>query len=758
MAKKRAASQSAKGTRKKKVVKKKTTQSKKRVTKKPTTRKKVARKSQKKASVKRPARTPKAEEQAYRKHRDNAAKRARQNSSQQRDIGRIPPVEDPERRADCEKDLQLALETYFADIFALDWSSQHIDVIDALNQTLQFGGLFALGMPRGSGKTSLCIHAGLLAVLFGWRRYLVLLGAAAEAAYEMMDVVKVQLESNPLLLADFPEICYPIWQLEGIPQRATGQTVCGEPTGISWSGRKKIILPTTYEDGQPRGGSVMQAVGLLGRVRGMMHVTTDGDSIRPDAFLGDDLQTDDSAKNPKQVERRETLMNGAVMGLSGPGKKIAGLATVTIVRKGDLADRILDRKLNPHWHGKTFSLVERWPEHTDLWDKYAEFREVDLINGDEHLTNATSFLAENEKLMHKGAVVPWSARFDPGELSALQHAYNLKLRNPTTFDAEYQNAPLVSNTVIGQIDFPSSDDIVARVSGYEKRDIPDFVTRIFTAIDVQQDVLFWIQLGLADDFTGLIFDYGAYPEQPLGAYWTLADTKVSLRSYTEIPDIQGAWVAGLNRLLKLLHEREYIRDDGAQLSIDKTIIDANYGDSSKSVYSVCRQSSYHPLPFHGKGYTAKQQPIAMRRTKVGERSGQEWFMPAVKSTKTPRHVISDTNLIKTLVARRFTVPPGAGGDWQLYKASVSAHRMFADQCSSEYPVETEGRGRKLLEWSLLPGRDNHWLDCLVMAATLGLMHGCSPSKLSQTPQGSKKAKKSLQQLRAEAQLRKKKRK
>lgn len=696
-------------------------------------------------------------EAAYKKHRDRAAKRARFESSGQREIGPLPPIEDPERREACSQDLQLALETYFPDVFGLDWSSQHIDVIDALNQTLQFGGLYALGMPRGSGKTSLCIHAGILAELFGWRRYLVLIGSAAEAAYEMMDIVKVQLESNPLLLADFPEICYPVWQLEGISQRAAGQTVGGEPTGIVWSGRKKIVLPSVrHKNGQVTGGGVMQAVGLLGRIRGMLHVTPEGDSIRPDAFLGDDLQTDQSAKNPAQVERRETLVNGAVMGLAGPGKKIAGLATVTIVQHGDLASRLLDRKLNPHWHGRTYSLVQRWPDYPELWEKYAELREIDLLSGDDGLRRATAHYATNRKLMDKGAIVPWSARREPGELSALQNAYNLKLRNPTTFDAEYQNNPQTSNTAIGKVSFPSSDDIVARTSGYKRGEIPSFASRIFTAIDVQQDVLFWLQIALADDFTGLILDYGAYPEQPLGNYWTLGDVKVTLRQHTQVPDIAGAWFAGLNRLLGLLHSRAYVRDDGAEMSIDQTMIDANYGDSSKSVYSVCRQSIYKPLPFHGKGITAKQKPIAMRKRGAGERAGEEWYMPSTRGTKTPRHVISDTNLLKTMIARRFLVPVGAGGDWTLFAAPVSTHRMLGDQCSAEYPIETEGRGRKLLEWSLLPGRDNHYLDCLVMAATLGLMAGCAPNKPRIAPSaGSNKPRKSLAQMRAEAQARRK---
>jgi len=79
--------------------------------------------------------------------------------------------------------------------------------------------------------------------------------------------------------------------------------------------------------------------------------------------------------------------------------------------------------------------------------------------------------------------------------------------------------------------------------------------------------------------------------------------------------------------------------------------------------------------------------------------------------------------------------------------------MLADQLSAEYPVETSGRGRDLLEWSLLPGRDNHYLDCAVMATTLALMAGCQPNPGQARPSGvaPRPEAKSLAQLRAEAQ-------
>jgi hypothetical protein len=689
---------------------------------------------------------------AYQRHRERANERFRKQSAGAREIGHIPPIEDPERRRACEEDLQLALETYFSELFHLGWSHQHIAVIDCLYQTLRFGGLFALGMPRGSGKTTMAECAAILAMLYGWRHYMLMIGATQQAANASIDKIKIQLETNDLLLADFPEVCYPIRCLEGEAKRTKGQTLEGESTRIVWSGKNLINLPTVPNS--KGSGGVIRAAGLLASIRGLNHWTADGRSIRPDCFLGDDLQTDQSAKKVEQVERRESVLNGAVLGLAGPGKRIAGMCTLTIMRKGDLADRLLNRQQNPHWQGKTFSLVEQWPTNLEHWEHYAELREQDLRAGKADLPTATKYYRTHQVAMDAGAIVPWAQRREPGELSALQNAFNLKLKNPASFDAEYQNAPQLSNCAIGEVACPTSDDIVQRVNGYSRHEIPRQATHLFASVDVQQDVLFYMIVAMSEEFSGWIIDYGAYPEQPLGNYWTLRQLQITLRHATKSPDIESAWFKGTNKLLQQIAGRTFTRDDGTAMSVDQYIIDANYGDSRDTIYEVCRQSTLHPIPFHGRGVSAKQPSLAERKKKVGERSGAEWFMPATRGTKTPRHVIADTNTVKNILAQRLTIEPTARSAWTLFQSSIAGHRMVADHLSAEYPIATEGRGRKLHEWIEIPGRDNHYLDCAVMAATLALMNGCVPGVFRKSAIASAPAK-SLQQLRAEAMAKRK---
>jgi hypothetical protein len=51
--------------------------------------------------------------------------------------------------------------------------------------------------------------------------------------------------------------------------------------------------------------------------------------------------------------------------------------------------------------------------------------------------------------------------------------------------------------------------------------------------------------------------------------------------------------------------------------------------------------------------------------------------------------------------------------------------MLADHLASEVPVRVESKMRACDEWKLIPGRDNHLLDCVVGAAVAASFSGIS---------------------------------
>jgi len=81
-----------------------------------------------------------------------------------------------------------------------------------------------------------------------------------------MLLLEYNVDSNEMLLADFPEVCFPIQALDGISNRAGGQLFKGKRTQIGWTA-KEIVLPTI--EGIIASGAIIKVARLTGRIRGM---------------------------------------------------------------------------------------------------------------------------------------------------------------------------------------------------------------------------------------------------------------------------------------------------------------------------------------------------------------------------------------------------------------------------------------------------------------------------------------------------------
>ncbi len=659
---------------------------------------------------------------AYQAHRERAAQRQRELSRAGRDIGDLPAVVNSERKAKAERDFRFFCEQYFPQTFHLPWSLDHLKVIAKIEQAVLEGGLFAMAMPRGSGKTSLCETACLWALLYGHREFVALIGSDEEHAASMLDSIKAELENNEALLEDFPEVVYPIRCLEGIHQRAGGQLYQGKQTHIGWTARE-IVLPT-MPDSKASGG-IIRVAGITGRIRGMKYKRPDGRSVRPSLVLIDDPQTDESARSPSQCATRERILAGAILGLAGPGRKIAGLMTLTIVRPGDLADRILDRDKHPQWQGERTKMVYAFPKNEALWAKYAEIRAEGLRSG-AGTAIATEFYREHREAMDEGAVVAWPERYNPDELSAIQHAMNLRFdHGDQAFFAEYQNEPLPDEQP--DEDLLTAEQIAGKLNGHPRGVAPLGASHLTMFIDVQQKVLFWLVAAWQDDFTGYVVDYGTEPEQNM-AYFTLREVKRTLQRAAPRAGLEGAIYAGLERLTERTLGREWRRDDGALVRIDRCLIDANWGQCTDLVYQFCRQSRFAAvlLPAHGRYVGAASVPFSDYRRQPGERVGLNWRIPNVARKRAIRHVIFDTNYWKSFVHARLAVSMGDPGCLSLFGRKPERHRLLAEHLTAEHPVKTEGRGRTVDEWKLrAAGLDNHWFDCLVGCAVAASIQGVS---------------------------------
>ncbi len=636
-----------------------------------------------------------------------------------RDIGELPEVVDPERRERCRTSFRGFCDSYFPQTFHLEWSDDHLRVISKIEQAVLHGGLFAMAMPRGSGKSSLAECACLWAMLYGHRDFVTLIGSDEGHALGMLDSIKTELEANELLLEDFPAVCYPIHALEGIANRCSGQLYKGDRTQIGWTANE-IVLPTIA--GSEASGAIIRVAGITGRIRGMKFKRPDGQTVRPSLVILDDPQTDESARSLSQCATRERILAGAVLGLAGPGKKISGIMPCTVIRPGDMADRILDREKHPEWNGERTKMVYAFPANEKLWEKYAEVR-ADSLREHGDLSDATAFYVAHREEMDEGAEVAWEARFNHDEESALQHAMNLKLQDEAAFWAEYQNEPLPEN--VGEDEQLTVDEIAAKLNGHKRGEIPIGCNHLTMFIDVQGKLLFWVVCAWESDFTGYLVDYGAFPDQGR-RYYTLRDASPTLLEVKAGAGLEGSIYAGLEALTDKLLGREWQRDDGAMVRIGRCLIDANWGTSTDVVYQFCRQSAHAAVlfPSHGRYVGASSTPFAEYKQKRGDRAGLNWRIPNVRGRRAIRHVLYDTNFWKSFIHARLAVAMGDRGCLSLYGRDPVAHHLFAEHLTAEYRVKTEGRGRVVDEWKLRPeAHDNHWLDGIVGCAVAASIEG-----------------------------------
>jgi hypothetical protein len=694
--------------------------------------------------------TPKPEfkptQDSYEAAKERAAKRSHDVFLSGRDIGAMPAVVNPERKQAARLDFRQFCESYFPATFNLLWSDDHLKVIGQIEESVLYGGLFATAMPRGSGKTSLAVVACIWATVYGHREFISLIGSNEEHSSQMLDSIKTELDGNDLLLDDFPEVCYPISELEGIANRCNGQLYKGERTHIGWTA-KEFISPTIPDS--PASGVIIKVAGITGGLRGMKHKRRDGKTVRPSLVIIDDPQTDESARSPSQCQTREQILAGAILGLGGPGVKISGIMPCTVIRPGDMADKILDRGKHPEWNGTRTKMVYSFPVADKLWEEYSHIR-ADSLRMGHGGKEATEFYRENRQAMDEGSQVAWEARHDPDELSAIQHAMNLRLRDERAFFAEYQNEPLPEED--SRPDDLLPDQVMARINRLKRGHLPASCSRITAFIDVQASLLFYVVTAWEDDFTGYILDYGSFPDQQT-PYYTLGNARITLASVFKGAALEGQLYGGLDVLTTALCSREWPRDDGAGLRIDRCLIDANWPDSTDSVYRVCRQSAHSAVltPSRGRYVGASSTPLTEWAKQEGERRGLNWILRPTPAYKSIRLAQYDTNFWKSFVATRFSTAMGDKSALTLFGAKPDEHRMLADQICSEFRVRTQRMGstREVDEWKRKSGQvDNHLWDCLVGTAVAASIQGVS---LMESPRADKSKRLSFTELQRRAQ-------
>jgi len=689
------------------------------------------------------------------KHRELERARNEEQRKSGRNIGELPPIVDKDRREACRNNFELFLNTYIGEQL-LPFSDDHKRVISRIEDAVFHGGRFVEAVYRGFGKTTISEGSALWASLYGHKRFTVVVTSNSNMGEDIMESIQGILMSSDTLYEDFPEVCFPIMELGGITQRAHGQMYEGELTNIEWSS-DEIRLPTM--PGSMCSGAIICSRGILSsKLRGMRKFAADGSRLRPDYILLDDPQTEATACNPLQVDKRMNVINKALLKSQSHQHRVSVVMPCTVIQEDDLVDQLLDHDRNPSWQGERIPMVKQWAdEHEEFWlTEYANTRNGydPTIPGDQFRAHqdANKLYEKNRERADRGCVVSWEHCYDHElELSAIQHAYNALIDDgEEVFASEYQNQPIIEDAEGQQL---TPEQVEEKFIEREPDTVSATVEKVTAFIDVQKTCLYWAICGWGSGFTGSIIDYGVFPSQKLQSY-TMKELRRTLQTEYQGMGQEGLWRAGIKDLCLILTQRQFIRDDGAALSIDRILIDANDGNAAQTIFDYVQESPFKRtiMPSRGRGVTAAQTPFSDYSKKRGDKVGLNWRIPSAAGKHAIRYVLSDVNFWKSFVRSRLQSAPGDEGTLSIIKKEgESTNRMLVRHLLSEYSVRTEGRGRVVDQWALRPQAENHWWDCVVGCTIAASMEGIC---LRETKtQRTKKPRKSFAQMQAQARRR-----
>lgn len=681
------------------------------------------------ATPKKTGRPKHDEKEIAERHRAAMRKRRAEIQRASSDIGPIPPIVDPERREAAERSFLQFLLTYKSAKYDKPFAKAHYRCIELIEEAVFNSGLFALAMPRGSGKTAFARDAVEWALLSGHKRYAMLIGAEETHAGDSKDAILSSLQHNDLLMEDFPEVCVPFAALDGSPAKCKGQRSNGERTLIDIDNvNKRLCFP--WIEGSKSKGAILRWTGITGRIRGENRALPDGTEIRPDLVVIDDPQTAESAGSEVQNRKRLKVLRQDVLGLAGPGQKVAGIMPCTVIEPNDMIDELLDMERCPEWNGERigFFLKEPPEDALALWDQYmrlieSRLREVKISGGkpaDAYRTGL-EFVRENYDALHKGFEVYWPERFDPHELSAVHHAFNTiqRIKWPA-WHAEYQNAPVDPTAIERQIRIEDFED---KPAGYGRGSVPLYCNLVTTFIDVQSECLFWMTCAWSEDFRGAIVDYGVWPEQ--GTYSVdLSNLRYPLSKALGIEAEDARILAALKGFVPGKADETFAREDGAELSVDRVIVDR--GAFTTVVDQALREMRL-PNVVGAKGFpVGAGQKTLMEGTRApGDRRGENWLHTRSAKDEFTRYLLVDVNYWKSFARDRIFTPAGSVGDLRMPGKSAREHDPLIDHLTCEYGVRTEKKGTVRDEWEKRPGRSrNDWWDCLVGNYVAASFHGC----------------------------------
>ncbi|MDL2217393.1 phage terminase large subunit [Christensenellaceae bacterium OttesenSCG-928-M15] len=250
----------------------------------------------------------------------------------------------------------------------------------------------AIAAPRGHAKsTNLTFKGSLHAVLYKYKRYIIILSDSSDQACGFLSAIKDELEENTAVREDF-----------------------GDLVGKTW--RENVVV--TKHDVK------IEAIGAGQKIRGRKHK-----NWRPDLIILDDVENDENVRTPEQ---RNKLNNWFTKAVSKAGDGYTDIVYIgTLLHYDSLLAKVLGK---PKYKSIKYKAVISFSE-SPLWDKWKDIY-IDLTNPD-HEANALAFFEANEAEMLAGTEVLWE------EKNSYYYLMTERISDgDAAFNSELQNEPI----------------------------------------------------------------------------------------------------------------------------------------------------------------------------------------------------------------------------------------------------------------------------------------------------------------------------
>ncbi len=655
-----------------------------------------------------------AEIDAAVEHGNEALERQNERTALSQEIGPLPPIKDPARRARCKYDLKLAIETYFAAAVFMGLASYQVEMADGFEAVILRKGKKARAVRRGGLKSTLARIATAWGIINGHIKFPVLVGATDDKCNEQRDNFFKMLATSPKLLEDFPEL-RPLllkWKNPKKQLRLNGELL----SVTSKDERGCIIFPNI--PGTELNEARVAAYSILATdVSGLSFVDSTGKTIRPDCLIFDDIQTPQSAKSFMQTSLRENAVTTTFMGLAGLGETMAAIMVCTVREADDLTVRFCDRDRHPDWDGRKFPVLVSEPIAKDLWANYgAKLREG--ATPDDGLALATAYYAEHREAMDEGGKVAWEEDKEIGYLSALQWVMTKKIIDPSFFRCELQQEGTAPRSNLCRL---SADELVKRISGVPRGIAPANSAYLTGFVDSSDEILWWMVVAWLSDFTGWIVDYGTWPDQQAEHFY-----KSSLRVTVSEQMPKASWeeaFAHAHNTVDAILLRDWQDENGKPRTLDLMLKDWSDGDHKKRIEPQVMASAHRSRIRPSKGFAPKpgRKPVHAYGVDKDRHTRSHWVE---RRSETPVHIQFDSNVFKTHVARRLQTIVGAPSCLLLPGSNETENLLLAEHLTSEQAKSLVYDGTPGSVWEVIPGRDNDWWDTLVGNAVAASVLGC----------------------------------